>query len=759
MSRIFFASFFALATACTTAPQVTSDEALGDKHGADAAEANEKPDNLDPAEGWSDRDDPTLFSDELEFDVDALPIDGEATIIPWAGSYWPVYQDSINKRWDGVDSQSPAEKYGEAFGVEDVTNLVSKHHGIDKYQSRTACKETSECDSAMAERCAIRDGGEDGWCIPSWWGICHAWAPVSIMEPEPEHAVTRNGVEFKVQDIKALATLTYNSTQSKFVSLRCNENDSADEIEYDEYDRPTGSDEECRDTNPGTYHVLLTNYLGLKGESFVEDRTMDYQVWNQPLRSYSVTQMAPITVAEAHDLIGVPESELDEGEDGDEPSSGSGIPTHYTMEGTVADQGWNHHGSFAVDGATEVTITMSDAGEGGDDTAGADADLYVRLGSEPTESKYDCRPYLAGQNESCTLEVPEGTEDVFVSVKAYANAPAAYAIEIDIEVPGGNDNPTDAVEYKFNEDAADLYHVKLEVEYISESNSSTDGNLADRIDNYTRTDRYQYVLEVDADNKIIGGEWIGSSKRNHPDFLWLPTSRNEWPRVAQGSISYEIVKDLIDGSVASEEPEEATGDETTIEEAFTLDQGEWQHFGPFSVDGTLKAVLSGSGDADLYVKQGSAPTSTSYDCRPYKATSDEECISQGPGEFYVSVHGYQSSEVEIEITTATESNEAPEESTASSHLNESDSVDFQELALYVLEISAGDTIVAQTSSDNDVDLYVRFGYPPTTAEYDLRAYTYSGNESVSYTATSGGMLHIGVHGWEAADFTLTTSGS
>jgi leucyl aminopeptidase len=35
-----------------------------------------------------------------------------------------------------------------------------------------------------------------------------------------------------------------------------------------------------------------------------------------------------------------------------------------------------------------------------------DADLYVRFGSAPTTSTYNCRPYLSGNTESCTLSNP-----------------------------------------------------------------------------------------------------------------------------------------------------------------------------------------------------------------------------------------------------------------------------------------------------------------------------------------------------------------
>ena len=54
------------------------------------------------------------------------------------------------------------------------------------------------------------------------------------------------------------------------------------------------------------------------------------------------------------------------------------------------------------------------------------------------------------------------------------------------------------------------------------------------------------------------------------------------------------------------------------------------------------ASSGGTGDADLYVKFGSAPTSTSYDCRPYKGGNAETCTLNSPkaGTWYVQLSGY-----------------------------------------------------------------------------------------------------------------------
>jgi hypothetical protein len=700
---------------------------------------NEKPEDVTPTEAWSSQDDPSLFDDNLVYNVDELPLNGEADNIPWAGSYWPVWQDSINHRWNGDDTQSPSEKYAQAFGVPDFADKVSKDHGIDKYTSRTSCTNNSDCDSALSESCGKREGEEEGYCIPTWWGICHAWAPVAILEVEPEQAVTVNEVEFKVQDIKALLTLAYNRSKSRFVSLRCNEDESAGEIEYDEYDRPTGDDEECRDTNPGTYHVLLTNFLGLKGQSFVEDRTFDYQVWNQPLRGYRITQMDPIGVERAHELIGVPDDE--------EPTDSIG--GSYSFSGNVAKSEWLHKGPYTVIEDAEVQVEMSgDAG---------DADVYVRFGAEPTENDYDCRPYKPHSNENCELTAGSDDTEIFVSVFGYEEA--EFEVEVTIVDPDAPENTT-TTEYEFNTDAESFYHVKLEVDYLTESNSMTDGNLADRINNFTKVDRYQYVLEVDANNEIIGGEWIGTSKKNHPDFLWLPTERSNWPRPAGGSMNWDLVQDLLERSMVEDPPEIEDGATTTkIEDSFEVVRNEWKHFGPFSVEGTLKATITGTNDADLYVNIDSQPTDTAYTCRPYSPHSNEECSVAGPAQIYVSVKGYNIANVDLTIEFEGEADiaETEESGEEASHLDVSDSVGFQEMALYVLPVAAGDKVRVETSAESDIDLFVRFDNPPTTNDYDARGYTTSGNEKIDFDANTEGILHIGVHGYESGDFTLTTA--
>ncbi|MEZ8061763.1 MULTISPECIES: M4 family metallopeptidase [Vibrio] len=70
-----------------------------------------------------------------------------------------------------------------------------------------------------------------------------------------------------------------------------------------------------------------------------------------------------------------------------------------------------------------------------------------------------------------------------------------------------------------------------------------------------------------------------------------------------------------------------------------------QTFYTFTVESASNVTVSmsgGSGDADLYVKSGSKPTTSSYDCRPYRPGNTEQCnvIAQPDVTYHVLLRGY-----------------------------------------------------------------------------------------------------------------------
>ncbi|MEO8551961.1 MAG: PPC domain-containing protein, partial [Kofleriaceae bacterium] len=85
--------------------------------------------------------------------------------------------------------------------------------------------------------------------------------------------------------------------------------------------------------------------------------------------------------------------------------------------------------------------------------------------------------------------------------------------------------------------------------------------------------------------------------------------------------------------------------------------GEFKTFGPYDVAaGTkIEVHMTGSGDADLYVKRSEEVSTTSYDCRPYTSSSTEDCTGMqfnaaGPAKFYVGVQGYAAATIDLKVT-------------------------------------------------------------------------------------------------------------
>lgn len=70
----------------------------------------------------------------------------------------------------------------------------------------------------------------------------------------------------------------------------------------------------------------------------------------------------------------------------------------------------------------------------------------------------------------------------------------------------------------------------------------------------------------------------------------------------------------------------------------------WTFTVPSGARNLVIAISGGSGDADLYVRRGSAPTTSTYDCRPYRTGNTESCSFATPqaGTYHVLVRGYTS---------------------------------------------------------------------------------------------------------------------
>ncbi len=376
-------------------------------------------------ERWNSANEPTRFRGiELKTKLDALPTSGRADREIWPSSYWPMHRDSINYRWKS-EELSPAEKYDKAFN-----GWVPPEGFMDlkPYKSGNNCEEyDKEYYDQLGPLASIisgrmgngkaRDGidndgdGETDECddrdgVETWFGLCHAWVPAAMLEDRPQRTITHNGVTFYTGDLEALMITAYNRSGADMIGGRCNDK----EVKRDEQGRAT--DVDCRDSNPGTMHIIMTNYLGLNKTAFAEDRTYNYEVWNQPIVAFEVSQLDEISLEKAIEEVG-----------------------------------------------------------------------------------------LTGET------------------------------------------------YDHNTDARFFYKVAASMTYITESHESAVPADASR---HERTDRYTYVLELDEDKNIIGGEWTGSSRSKHPDFLWNP--RRAF-RSSVPNLDLDNIRMLIEKSRQPEQPE------------------------------------------------------------------------------------------------------------------------------------------------------------------------------------------------------------
>lgn len=229
---------------------------------------------------------------------------GRVQVQPWSGDYWAyaagilgaryldpefVYLYDWQKRFEFVTTKSAA-KVLQASGQNGVKSLSPS----EKYDLLVGDNLGRFTASMWAQGKQYYD--EYG-SVESWMGICHGWAPAAIVEPRPERSIEVPSYDGKWQvalnpsDIKGLVSYSWATNRFRNVTLgnRCNKKNPA----RDENGRI--KDMECFDLNPATWHLAMVHMVGVEQRSFVMDATFDYEVWNQPLVSYSYTYFNPQT--------------------------------------------------------------------------------------------------------------------------------------------------------------------------------------------------------------------------------------------------------------------------------------------------------------------------------------------------------------------------------------------------------------------------------------------------------------------------------
>ena len=160
-------------------------------------------------------------------------------------------------------------------------------------------------------------------------------------------------------------------------------------------------------------------------------------------------------------------------------------------------------------------------------------------------------------------------------------------------------------------------------------------------------------------------------------------------------------------------------------------------------------MSGGTGDADMYVKFGSAPTDSSYDCRPYESGNTEACtITSAGGTYHVRLKAY-SNFTGVSLTASF---------TAANSL-EPISVSATDIAVsagawknytYTMPAGYSSLVISISGGTGDADLYVRFGSKSTTSAYDCRPYKTGNNETCTFNNPSAGVWYMDLNGYATA---------
>ena len=161
-------------------------------------------------------------------------------------------------------------------------------------------------------------------------------------------------------------------------------------------------------------------------------------------------------------------------------------------------------------------------------------------------------------------------------------------------------------------------------------------------------------------------------------------------------------------------------------------------------------ISGGTGDADLYVRFGAHPTTSTFDCRPFINGNNETCSFTNPaaGNWFIMLNGFATySGVTLKATYAVDtttplSNNVPVTNISGA----SGSQQF-----WKLTVPSGQTQVVFNISGGtgDADLYVRRGARPTTATFDCRPFINGNNETCTFTNPVAGDYFVMLRGFAA----------
>jgi len=162
-------------------------------------------------------------------------------------------------------------------------------------------------------------------------------------------------------------------------------------------------------------------------------------------------------------------------------------------------------------------------------------------------------------------------------------------------------------------------------------------------------------------------------------------------------------------------------------------------------------ISGGTGDADMYVRYGNAPTTSLYDCRPYRSGNAESCPFPTPnhGKWYVMLNGF-SPYTGVTLTVTWKGGFVPVQSGVAVKNLSGAAGSSRVFTIQVPERKPGtgiNSLYIQTGEgEGNPDIYVKLASAPSKFDYDCRSVKEHQSEVCNLINVPAGKYYIEVFG-------------
>ncbi len=169
-------------------------------------------------------------------------------------------------------------------------------------------------------------------------------------------------------------------------------------------------------------------------------------------------------------------------------------------------------------------------------------------------------------------------------------------------------------------------------------------------------------------------------------------------------------------------------------------------------------MSGGTGDGDMYVRFGAAPTDSVYDCRPFASGNNETCTGTATdGTYHVRVNAYSTFSGVSLVGSYTTDGGGTDPLPVIDETRTNVSVGKRSWTRFTQSLDAGYSSLTVTLSGGtgDANLYLRHGSQSTKRNYDCRSNGNTNSETCTINAPAAGTWYIDVRAEQTAGSGMT----